>query len=404
MNKLYSTYLKLLNAVGDDRNKTKMRAKIDIFYQNIIMQWLDSDDDQGDVGVLLLISMMFDKQQGLKYLKAKQSQIIENYLAAKFNQKTSKNNKNLDIVQKIEQKFVDLVNKFNEKSDAVQKVFLPNQFYNLPSNAHWHIIRHFEHILEFDVYKSFNKDYTCPNVDTQDVGRFQELSQNELLNFFSPSKFYALSTTEKHNLFQAVVNDYCNLRGVKSCLVSLSDLPLSSTNVCFGEFVPTESTILLNSAVFDAIDDCKKTKNAFLPYQILLTLVHEAQHRVQFEKIDEPVTSQKQQLINKCLLEPQLNLSQKAYISSFDELDARNCALEYIKNAIDKTDNLTLEKFYNTKLLDEQKQAKEYLTAQQKNMFDYIFNQKPTSSRENLNVEKNQFYRILHSKQEQLSM
>ena len=190
---------------------------------------------------------------------------------------------------------------------------------------------------------------------------------------FRKENFYNLSREQQIQLCQAVVNDYCKSNGVKPCKIKLAELPMTDKKICYGEFMPAKSTILLNSKVFEIADDLKYSKNSFLPLQILLTTVHEAQHRVQVEKLGQVSESLRDQTVSECIKNPVKNISFSHYLASADELDARDCALEYIKQQLPVQNCTDLEKFFNTKILEEKRNTKKDIPDEIKAMFPNIY-------------------------------
>ena len=211
---------------------------------------------------------------------------------------------------------------------------------------------------------------TKPTANTKD---FDDLSRTELVSMFDPKSFYALSTSQKEGLFQAVVNEYCLSNGVAPCKVALTPLHLSNNSVVNGQYVPARGVINLNSRLFDHIDELDNISNEYFPLEILSTLIHEATHRIQFATIEDPAQNPTDQLIKQSLVSPQQGLSYAAYLSEADELDARNSALKYLKENVIMSENPVLASFYNNQVDREQRLLKEKVPAEVKECFSEIY-------------------------------
>lgn len=210
--------------------------------------------------------------------------------------------------------------------------------------------------------KAKNSSFTATKAPTIDTSPLQGLSRAQLVEMFDPKIFYSLSDKQREVLFQAVVNDYLAEHGVSPCAVQLGNLPIGNGKVCFGQYAPTAGKIEINKRLFSNMDELSNVSNAYLPYQILSTLIHEAHHRVQFMNIDNAPTSEADRLVKKSLIEPQSGKSFRSYLAEPDEVDARNASLAYLRECVlspDKLKNATdLAKFYNDTKAQEMKNGK----------------------------------------------
>ena len=204
---------------------------------------------------------------------------------------------------------------------------------------------------------------------------FNGFSRDQLIEYYSPSKFYSLSSEQRRALFQATVNEYLDSNGVERCPVTLKNMPINKKSVYYGLYRPQYQEISINSNLFDNIDQLDNENNAYFPYQILSTLIHEATHHVQFQNLEDGADDEKSQLIKSSMMNDQDNMSYDEYLTEADELDARDSALAYIKEAaLNATQNrLNLCVFYNLQKNDEMKNPKKAVSKEVKNMFPNIY-------------------------------
>ena len=170
---------------------------------------------------------------------------------------------------------------------------------------------------------------TKPTVKTNDL---DQLSRNQIVSMFRPHVFYSLSASQRHKLFQAVVNEYCRANGVPPCAVNISPLPCGEGYMTFGEYYPCIGSISINSHLFDNMEAFSDESDPAFPYAILQTLIHETEHRVQFMNIDNAPKDEADRLLKKSLLEPQQGKNFEDYLAEPDEIGARNAALAYFRN------------------------------------------------------------------------
>ena len=188
---------------------------------------------------------------------------------------------------------------------------------------------------------------------TIDVSSFEHLTDEKLFEYYNADKFYKLSKQEQQALLQTSVNRYLDASGVSRIPVVLDrKMALNDRFVEYGNYKPNHKTIYLNDNLFNNID--QNDGNAFLPLKLLSTVIHEARHHVQFSKFNSNPTNNVEQLIQKSMQQSQASLSFKEYLSQADELDARNAALEYMRNAATKTQNINFAAFYNSEKRNEQ--------------------------------------------------
>ena len=227
----------------------------------------------------------------------------------------------------------------------------------------------------FAANKTRDKNYFPTSPVTINTTRFDNCTRSELVKNFQADKFYSLSTTQKQELFQAVVNDYLTSNGVEPCNVSLSNLPIDEKSICFGQYNPNTGSIHINRNLLTNLDSADEANNQYLPYKILSTLIHEAQHRVQFANLENDNTSEKDKLVSNSLMHPQNCMTYSQYLTEPDELDARNAAQEYIRQqAKNQTGSNSLAQFYNVTKEDEIKNNKRDVPSKIKDLFPDIYN------------------------------
>jgi len=257
---------------------------------------------------------------------------------------------------------------------------------------------------EFALKKAKDPSFTATK-EPHKTPHFGNYSREELIDLYRPEKFYGLSDKERHELFQATVNEYLVANGVDPCAVDLSSLPLTQNSICYGEYVPAEGRILLNSRLFDQFENMRNEGNSYFPYQILSTLIHEAQHRVQFSNIDKlDETNAVDYALKDSLLSGQGGLSYSSYLALADELDARNAALSYMKAAALSSSKAgdKLAAFYNNLLTSEQKNRKDEVSSLLKNQYQEIYSGEkiniPPTKQKAMAYESDEMRNILYGK------
>ena len=255
--------------------------------------------------------------------------------------------------------------------------------------------------LEYFINKDYNLEYQLSQPYTGNVGEFKDQSRLQLVQQFKADKFYQLNSQQKMQLFQAVVNDYCKASGVSSCAIELADLPISDKTVCYGEFLPAQSKILINKEIFELIDDAKYCKNQYLPMQLLSTIIHEAQHRVQFETLENPNKSEREKIVAQSIQSAKKFSSYNKYLVEPEELDAREKSIEYIKECARELDDITLQKYCNTLILKEHQNCKSATSPEIQQHFYNIYGKYPIKPGHNLNKSEIEFKSMLMAKQQE---
>jgi len=236
-----------------------------------------------------------------------------------------------------------------------------------------------------------------PFVNTK---KFDKLSDSEILEMFAADKFYNLSKTQIHALLQSVANRYLASHGVSPCTVSLEDLTLNSNSICFGEYCPNIGAININNKLLDNLENCQNVRDQYLPYKLLETTIHEARHRVQFSKLGNNNLNAKEQYISESLYHNQDLLTFSQYLAEPDELDARNAALEFFKNAaltgVKNSDSLI--DYYNYKLNKERNDKKDDIPGYAKEYFKEIYLSSPIITNSKTTINPELFFDIIHGK------
>ena len=231
------------------------------------------------------------------------------------------------------------------------------------------------------------------------TSKFDNLSRKELVQHFSADKFYSLSSTQKHAFLQAVANEYLSSNGVEPCAVNLVDLPISENSICFGQYNPNTGSIDINRNMLANLESADESNNQYLPYQLLSTIIHEAKHRVQFSMLEDKNLDTKERVVVNSLLHPQNNMSYSAYLAEPDELDARNEALAYIRQAAStQTGSNSLAQFYNLAKEAEMRNSKAPVSQDMKSLFPEIYEERYLSQASNYNrmkEEKREFNQII---------
>lgn len=214
-----------------------------------------------------------------------------------------------------------------------------------------------------------------PSISTR---KFDGATRKELISLFNPQKFYQLTYNDQMSLLQAVANDYLRAQGVKPCAIKLAPLAFNGDKICYGEYDPNMGAIKLNSRLFDNMEDLDNCQNAYYPIQLLSTVIHEATHHVQFQKLGTESFdgSMKDNLVESSLVESQVSKTHAEYLAEADELDARNASLDYIKNAISGNGSnfdLSLAAFYNYMKDYEARNNTLPVSEQTKQCFDHLY-------------------------------
>ena len=205
--------------------------------------------------------------------------------------------------------------------------------------------------------------------------QFDGLTRTQLLEYYKPSKFYLLSNHQKHSLFQATVNEYLASNGIPTCAVEFFPMPITDKSVYYGLYRPQYGEIYINSNLFNNIDNLSDEGNTYFPYQILSTLIHEATHHIQFTSLEHGANDDKNRLIRRSMMNNQDNMSFEEYLTEPDELDARNSALQYIREASyeAKHGKQNLMAFYNIQKNHEIKNPKKPVSKKIQSFFSDIY-------------------------------
>ncbi len=225
-------------------------------------------------------------------------------------------------------------------------------------------------------YQQFGKDLKAKRkTKLIDTSKYDNLSRDELVALYHPSKFYSLSTKDRNALFQATVNDYLISNGAQPCAVSFMDMPITDKSIHYGLYRPQYGDLFINSRLFENIDELATNGNINFPYHILSTLIHEATHALQFQSIISQPLSKKDQLILNSMKHNQSSLSYQEYLAEADELDARNSALEYIRNSAISAQRgrENLKAYYNTQKNRELKTSKAHVQSDVQALFPDLF-------------------------------
>lgn len=383
--KMYAKYLQLYKKFSKNgKVKTLTKKQHQLLLKLLLSDTTDTDDTQVCEGLLAFIEMMF----GSKIM-------IEQYLK---HLKSSVANKKL--IKKIDALLLTLQKQLSSQNTDKLYVFGENPSFakGFTKFQMWIVARKYGNYADYAINKAIDPDYKPKEPKTIATGQFTASTREELIDMFDSKNFYKLSNKQKAQLFQSIVNDYCISNGVSPCSIRVENLPVSDKSVCYGEYVPSDATIVLNKAVLESIGVAALTQNAFLPIQILSTLIHEAQHRVQFEKADGPFASTREMVVAENLKHPQVSLSHKEYLAELDELDARGAALDYIYNASQMVNNPKLRAYYNTKMLAEMRNGKVEIPSELKALFPDIYNS-IVNTKETMRNDQAEYLKVLKSQQ-----
>ncbi len=384
--KMYAKYLQLYKKFSKNlKVKTLTKKQHQLILKLLLANTTDTDDTQICEGLLAFIEMMF----GSKIM-------VEQYLKHLKNTVTNKS-----AIKKIDALLLTLQTQLSSQNTDKLYVFGANHGFTKGFTKLQALVamRKYGNYADYAINKALDPNYKPKEPKTIATGQFSASSREELIDMFDSKNFYKLSNKQKAQLFQSVVNDYCISNGVSPCSIRVEDLPVSDKSVCYGEYVPSDATIVLNKAVLESIGVAALTQNAFLPIQILSTLIHEAQHRVQFEKADGPYSSTREMVVSENLKHPQVSLSHKEYLSEPDELDARGAALDYIFTASQMVNNPKLKAYYNTKMLAEMRNGKVEIPEEMKKLFPDIYNSMVNAKEGSMRTDQAEYLKVLKNQQ-----
>ncbi len=224
----------------------------------------------------------------------------------------------------------------------------------------------------FDFNKAQNEKYFPTEVAVQTP--FDGLSRKKLIALFQPENFYQLSKESVKDLLQAAASEYLQSEGVEPCAVVFENLTYTERKLQRGSYEPNRGAIILNKRILDQFEDAKAKRDPNFAYQMLSTVIHESQHRKQFSmRSNNSQLSRKDIEVVSALDNNQQYMSHSQYLASFDELDARNAALEYIKAGAQKLDSDSLMVFYNNKKIQEKNNGKKEISNDKKAYFGCIY-------------------------------
>jgi len=228
----------------------------------------------------------------------------------------------------------------------------------------------------FAFNKQLDKDYFPTTEPIYSTGEFGQLSRKELLECYDAKNFFNLSNEQICALLQATASNYCLANNVSPCAVEFADLKTNDDMVNFGQYCPSQGKILLNKNFLDQLSLARETNNQAFIYQLLDTVIHESHHRTQFANM-EMSNNPKQSLINNSLTHPQGGLSYEEYLSEPDEIDARDSALRFFRQAIDlcpESQADGLKRFYMHQKMREQKNGKAPVSSSVESFFPDVYN------------------------------
>ncbi len=383
----YYTFLRMSHFLKEDSVRRDMQHKL--FIKFVASD--ETDDVDGDIDPVLfsLIPYVYGSYtSGIK-------ELLQTYQSIKKEESSTSANK------KLENKLNLLIHEINEH--VVENT--PHEIANydalkiiMNQTTNYIQLRQYVNFYDYILNKEIDSDCCSQEPCIIDAGEFGKMNRSQLVDLFRAERFYNLDDEQRMQLFQAVINDYCEQNGVKSAGLKIETLPISNKTICYGEYNPMSSEISLNKSIIDCIDQAKENNNTYLPYKILATLVHEAQHRVQFENYDNPSSVKMGKILDKMKnMEHYAYKSQIDYQTAYEELDARDCTIGYFKTAMENCGDLTLEKFYNSLIIQENKTKKRAIPASDMADFENIYFSERTRNNFNLNYSKKEFLEILNS-------
>jgi len=355
-----------------------------------IQIYLNSDDsDDGTDDGSNSGSLDIDNESSNKQTKIDNQfiSLLEKYLKKIKNSKEK--SKLTNLINKLKKHLKEIQESFEDKfkkEEIKEKIEAIDDSNNTPDPAKaYEIYSKFKDLQEFGFNKALNKDYFPTKNPTINVSNFEKLSRNELVEMFSAENFYKLSKKQVLELFQATANEFLSANNVSSCAVIPEDLPYTNKHVVFGQYSANSGAIYLNSNLIDSIENAKDSQNQALPYLILETIIHEAEHRVQFSKLDEKYLSEKDKIINNSLTRPR-NTKFSEYLIAPEELDARDTALQYFREVSSETNNESLKAFYNAQKQREMNYQKHSIISKNQQYFQDIYNKQLLNTNQTLNT------------------
>ncbi len=373
------------NIEKQSENKYKFDNDLKALEKNL-KAFLNTDDDTDNSGS---VSISFDFAPSFFYKN--NENIIALLVSLSKNSTKKQKTKLLNLVSEIK-KQIEKLNKANQ--EVLKSIKRTKNFAQNTTITNYHIQRKFENYKLFALNKALNIHYFPTSKVVVNTDEFKNLSRQELVSLFNKENFYKLSNDQIVALMQAVVNEYLQSNKVSSCSVNLADLTFDEDFITYGEYNPNLGCININKNLINLIDNARKFDDQCLPYQILTTLIHEATHRVQFASLDKEFKTEFDKAISSALLKPNAT-SYSEYLSSLDELDARNSTLLYLKQNAISCD--ALAQFYNNKKREEINSPKQEISNDLKYLFKdiYDYTYLPTEKNKFLNEES--YYKTINS-------
>ena len=261
---------------------------------------------------------------------------------------------------------------------------------------------------EFLFKKSLDDSYmpTVP-VTEKDAYGFDKLSFAELQAAFMPSLFYTLNEDQVKSLSQALVTKYLEAQNVDTCKVDFAYIKRSSSNNIYGEYHPNKGVIEINNKFVTGFNSAKNDYNSVFPIKLMSTLIHNARVRAQYANLNNSNLDIRSELVSQAILRPTCteymtkDKTKKEsyfaeYISTADELDARETELEAIaylmatqKNqGAESEDILRLAAYYNTIVEKERANSKHDIKEEYKTLFPHLYNNDTFNFNESKGIRK----------------
>lgn len=381
------TAVKNLGAYGiDEQNEEELkhylRKKLNIF---------DGDGDQSleymlrKIGLIDFVDMAFDRKktllETLRHLYKNAPDYIRAYLRSL-----------IEAIQDGMDEIRHHVPREDYKPEAHQSLTAPYYGEEVPPQI---LSLYRKRIFAFR--KASDENYFPTERPTEYNASFEGYNRSQLIRFFEPENFYALSEDQVKSLLQTVSAEFLQSKGVQPCNVAFEKLTISDDSVQYGEYNPNRGAIIINQKILAMMNEAKKTKNKSFPCQLLSTLIHESEHRVQFSTFGQKTGDRRQDMINSFLSTSQTSLSTAQYLASYDELDARNEALDYIGEMAAENDSSVLAAFYNLKKEQEMNNGKANIPENDKRYFSDIYDGRMISTDLSLRNDMAKYMSIINS-------
>ena len=271
------------------------------------------------------------------------------------------------------------------------------------NDSSYFVVRRLLQLRQFAFNKQKDSSYFPTLAQTIDTSEFDGLDRYELANLFSKENFYNLSQQQLQALLQATANNFLIENGTSSCAVLIEDLPVQDGAITFGEYDPNRGAIIMNKKIINLFQTAKSQNMQSYAYHMLSTLIHEATHRVQFANLSKTNLPLKDAVVVQALKDPEFRSSYAEYLSAPEELDARQSALEYIKDCGQALSNPAMLGFYNVVLDHEKNNSKAEVNGQIKQLFSTIYSQALLEGAKNLTRDHEKYRRLLSQTANELS-